>query len=75
MKNFFKLDKLERNNIIIRTAKEFDLPFEIIEKDIWLCWILEILFKLPERMTFKGGTSLSKLGYIKRFSEDIHPTV
>ena len=33
----------------------------ILEKDIWVCWALEALFKLEHpRMVFKGGTSLSK---------------
>jgi len=46
-----------------------------IEKDFWVCWTLRELFALPEwgqRLTFKGGTSLSK-GWrlIDRFSEDI----
>jgi len=37
---------------------------EILEKDIWLCQVLDLLFALPQRkpMAFKGGTSLSK-GY------------
>jgi hypothetical protein len=51
------------------------LPFEIIEKDYWVVWILERLFsldKLKAHLTFKGGTSLSKIyGVIDRFSEDI----
>jgi predicted nucleotidyltransferase component of viral defense system len=52
-----------------------EMPFEIIEKDYWVVWVLKRLFSL-ERMrpylTFKGGTSLSKIyGLIDRFSEDI----
>lgn len=47
----------------------------VIEKDFWVCWTLREIFSLPEfgkRMTFKGGTSLSKVyGLIDRFSEDI----
>jgi hypothetical protein len=47
----------------------------LIEKDFWVCWILKILFSLPEagsHLTFKGGTSLSKCyNVIKRFSEDV----
>jgi len=36
---------------------------EILEKDIWLCQVLDLLFALPQRkpMAFKGGTSLSKV--------------
>jgi hypothetical protein len=46
-----------------------------MEKDFWVCWTLRELFALPAigpRLTFKGGTSLSKShGLIARFSEDI----
>jgi len=46
-----------------------------VEKDFWVTWTLRALFALPEwgsRLTFKGGTSLSK-GWklLERFSEDI----
>jgi hypothetical protein len=50
-----------------------------VEKDFWVCWILDALFNgLADRprLLFKGGTSLSKgFGLIKRFSEDIDVTV
>ncbi|MFM9968197.1 MAG: nucleotidyl transferase AbiEii/AbiGii toxin family protein [Burkholderiales bacterium] len=46
-----------------------------VEKDFWVCWTLRELFNLPyigPRLTFKGGTSLSKAWkLIERFSEDI----
>lgn len=52
-----------------------DMPFEIIEKDYWVVWVLKRLFSLEKMkpyLTFKGGTSLSKVyGLIDRFSEDI----
>jgi predicted nucleotidyltransferase component of viral defense system len=54
---------------------EVSLPPAVIEKDFWVCWILQILNEIPElkgNITFKGGTSLSKaFGLIDRFSEDI----
>jgi predicted nucleotidyltransferase component of viral defense system len=47
----------------------------IVEKDFWVCWILDYLFhrySWRQHLAFKGGTSLSKAhGLIKRFSEDI----
>ena len=47
----------------------------IIEKDFWVCWILDYLFHdspWKNSLAFKGGTSLSKAyGAIERFSEDI----
>ncbi len=51
------------------------VAFTIVEKDFWVCWTLKSLFALPgeqPKLTFKGGTSLSKAyGIIDRFSEDI----
>lgn len=47
----------------------------IVEKDFWVCLMLDYLFHrcaYKDAFTFKGGTSLSKcFGLIKRFSEDI----
>ncbi len=57
------------------TAVEAKLNEAIIEKDFWVCWMLEVLFhhsSFSNALAFKGGTSLSKgYGIIKRFSEDI----
>ena len=49
----------------------------LLEKDIWVVAALGILFEAPfaEHLTFKGGTSLSKVWRaIRRFSEDIDIT-
>jgi hypothetical protein len=60
------------------------LPVEIIEKDAWVCFVLERLFRLPlllgegrePTIVFKGGTSLSKaFALIRRFSEDVDLTL
>lgn len=65
----------EREAFFDATAEESGIPFEIIEKDFWVVWTLERLFSLPDlkdHLTFKGGTSLSKVySIIQRFSEDI----
>ena len=73
MKFIFYLDERE---LFFRTAVDIqNMPFEIIEKDYWVVWILKRLFsleKMKSYLTFKGGTSLSKVyGLIDRFSEDI----
>ncbi|MCY4042140.1 MAG: nucleotidyl transferase AbiEii/AbiGii toxin family protein [Gammaproteobacteria bacterium] len=49
----------------------------LLEKDIWVVATLDMLFRAPfaEHLTFKGGTSLSKVWHaIRRFSEDIDIT-
>jgi hypothetical protein len=58
-----------------KAGEQLGLPARIVEKDFWVCWLLRELFSLQEwgpRLTFKGGTSLSK-GWklIDRFSEDV----
>lgn len=75
MKEMYHLPQDERE-VYFRTASEIKkMRYEIIEKDYWVVWILERLFSLDRlrpHLTFKGGTSLSKIfGTIDRFSEDI----
>ena len=51
------------------------IPEAMIEKDFWVCYVLEHIFsdeQLSKILRFKGGTSLSKAhGIIERFSEDV----
>lgn len=75
MKEIHLLSKNERG-LFFKTASDIkEMPLEIIEKDYWVVWVLEQLFsleRLKPYLTFKGGTSLSKIyGLIDRFSEDI----
>jgi hypothetical protein len=71
---WFSIPKERQEQIIRQTAQRTgNLPI-VIEKDIWVCIVLKVLFEseLKDVILFKGGTSLSK-GYdiINRFSEDI----
>ena len=57
-----------------RAADQLGLTPSAVEKDFWVCWVLRELFRLDAatRLTFKGGTSLSKCwSLIGRLSEDI----
>jgi predicted nucleotidyltransferase component of viral defense system len=79
MNEIHLLSKDERE-LFFRAATDIkNMPFEIIEKDYWVVWVLERLFsleKLKPHLTFKGGTSLSKIyGLIDRFSEDIDVSI
>ena len=52
-------------------------PAHLLEKDLWVVWILSVIYESPHatKLTFKGGTSLSKVyKIIDRFSEDIDLT-
>ncbi|MBI2898588.1 MAG: nucleotidyl transferase AbiEii/AbiGii toxin family protein [Planctomycetes bacterium] len=64
-----------RLRLFKETEERLGIPARIVEKDFWVCWTLRQLFSLPEfgpHLTFKGGTSLSKVwGWVERFSEDI----
>ena len=72
--DYLSLDVGEQGDILRTVAAESGRAAVILEKDIWLCWVLHILFSIPDHhpMAFKGGTSLSKVyGVIDRFSEDV----
>lgn len=74
--NAFLTQPLERQRVIYEEAgRRLGLSAGSVEKDLWVCWTLRTLFRLPAsgpHLTFKGGTSLSKdWKLIDRFSEDI----
>ncbi len=75
MDEFARLPREERRVYFEQAAAERGLSAQIIEKDFWVCWSLRRLFSLDEfrgHLTFKGGTTLSKVyGIIERFSEDV----
>ena len=75
MDKFLSLSAKDKRAYFEVSAANLNIMPQLIEKDFWVCWILKVLFSLPEagtHLTFKGGTSLSKCyNVIKRFSEDI----
>lgn len=74
MNNIIKLAPKQQQELFIATAGKLHLTPQIVEKDFWVCWVLNQLFLSPltNLLIFKGGTSLSKVyGKIERFSEDI----
>lgn len=46
MKELHLLDANERRLFFQAAADESKIPFEIIEKDFWVVWVLERLFSL-----------------------------
>ena len=75
---FLSLGARERADILRTAAARSRRSAVILEKDIWVCWVLQALFSMPDPhpMAFKGGTSLSKVyGVIDRFSEDVDVTL
>ena len=59
--NYIPQKDLEQ--IIRNASQKSGLNEAIIEKDYWVCFVLNYLFsksKWKDALTFKGGTSLSK---------------
>jgi hypothetical protein len=79
MDDFARLPNEERHRYFNEASERLDLTSQIIEKDFWVCWCLKRLFSLAEfqgHLTFKGGTSLSKVYHvIERFSEDVDVSI
>lgn len=78
MDSYFDIGADEQKAVLQFGSQTLGLTENIIEKDIWLCWVLEQLFAMPDApaMAFKGGTSLSKVfKVIDRFSEDVDVTL
>lgn len=75
MNKVLDLQDSEYRELISETARTMQVQPAIIEKDIWVCTVLQMLFSDPflkDHLVFKGGTSLSKVyKLIHRFSEDI----
>ena len=75
MRKIAKLNVKDRNALFTNTAAKMGINTAIVEKDFWVCYMLDYLFhrsKWQDKIAFKGGTSLSKsYGLIERFSEDI----
>lgn len=74
-----QLSNADRKEYFELASDELNMPLDIVEKDYWVVWTLEQLFSIPEinqHLTFKGGTSLSKIYHvIERFSEDIDVSI
>jgi len=72
---FKKISKTELEPVIRNASQKIGVNEVILEKDYWVCFVLNYLFskcKWKNAFTFKGGTSLSKcFNLIQRFSEDI----
>ena len=75
MDEFARLPSEERRLYFEQASARLGLSAQVVEKDFWVCWSLRRLFSLDEfrgHLTFKGGTTLSKVYHvIERFSEDL----
>ncbi|MGB6241304.1 MAG: nucleotidyl transferase AbiEii/AbiGii toxin family protein [Castellaniella sp.] len=75
--SFFSLTEQDRREALEYGRAKTGRPAHLLEKDIWVVWALGAIFRssLAADLTFKGGTSLSKVyKVIDRFSEDLDLT-
>ena len=74
---FLQLRADERREALGVAAALSGRPLHLLDKDVWVVWVLEVLFQAPfaAHLVFKGGSSLSKAyKIINRFSEDVDLT-
>lgn len=74
---FLQLPPDERREALGVAAASSGRPIHLLAKDVWVVWVLEVLFQSPfaTHLVFKGGSSLSKAyQIIRRFSEDVDLT-
>jgi hypothetical protein len=75
MREMARRSEKDRRDLFRAAAQKMRVHEAIVEKDFWVCWMLDYLFQdcqWKDQLAFKGGTSLSKaFGAIERFSEDI----
>ncbi len=74
---FLALSAEDRREALAVASAATGRPVHLLEKDVWVVWVLDVLFTSPfgSDLVFKGGTSLSKAyGVIGRFSEDVDLT-
>ena len=75
--SWFTLSRKDQAEALEVAAAQTGRPPHLLEKDIWVVWTLSAIYEsaLADKLTFKGGTSLSKVyKIIDRFSEDIDLT-
>ena len=75
--SWFELSSADQSEALEVAAGRSGRPAHLLEKDIWVVWALSAIYDSPlgNTLTFKGGTSLSKVyKVIDRFSEDIDLT-
>ncbi len=75
--SWFSLSRQDQSEALEVAADRTGRPAHLLEKDIWVVYVLSAIYSSPlaKKLTFKGGTSLSKAyKIIDRFSEDVDLT-
>ena len=75
--SWFTLSREDQSEALEVAAASTGRPPHLLEKDTWVVWSLSAIYEsaLAKKLTFKGGTSLSKAyKIVDRFSEDVDLT-
>lgn len=75
--SWFSLSHADQLEALEFVASRTGRPSHLLEKDVWVVWVLAAIYEssLRDKLTFKGGTSLSKaFRILDRFSEDVDLT-
>src|SRR5690349_12172861 len=76
MRDMARRPEKDREELFRATAQAMRVREAIVEKDFWVCWVLDCLFQdspWKAHMAFKGDTNHSKAyRAIERFPEDIN---
>lgn len=61
--SWFSLSREDQAEALEFAAARTGRPAHLLEKDIWVVWVLSAIYEsdLASKLTFKGGTSLSKV--------------
>ena len=75
MRNIAKINERDRKALFQNTAAKMGMTDAIVEKDFWVCYMLDYLFhrlRLERQDRIQGRNEFIKgFGLIERFSEDI----
>ena len=55
---YLELSAKDQKEILQTAAVQLGRQESVLEKDVWVCWVLEALFSMPSGhpMAFKGGS-------------------
>ena len=62
VESWFALSREDQADALEQAENDLpDRPAYLLEKDIWVVWVLSVVYNSPfaNKLTFKGGTSLS----------------
>lgn len=61
--SWFGLSRADQAEALEVAAGRIGRPAHLLEKDVWVVWALSAIYSaaFAEKLTFKGGTSLSKV--------------